>query len=157
MKKGFTLIEIMVVISVFAVLSVLVTRSVMVTIRGSKKSESQIKVRENVNYAFSVMERQLRSAQKILSCSADEPLEILYTDDNGQPADFTCEEGYIASSSARLTSSDINVDYCSITCQQNSVNDPPIVTINVSASENSSTGVEIGTITMKTEIVGRNY
>ena len=58
--KGMSLLEILIVVAVFSILGVIVTRSVLLTLRGSKKSESQVKVRENVSFSLGVIERQLR-------------------------------------------------------------------------------------------------
>ena len=71
LQKGMSLLEILVVVAIFSILGVIVTRSVLLTLRGSKKSESQVKVRENVNYALAVIERQLRNADSIVTCPND--------------------------------------------------------------------------------------
>lgn len=162
-KKGMSLVEILITISVFAVLGILTTRAVITTLRGARKSDSQIQVKENINYAFSVMERQLRSAEEISPCfSVPTPgTSISYVSLEGEPSTFSCEltanTGYVASGSARLTSSEVKVTSCSISCVQEISNYPPIVSISVTATDVNSSGPEAGVVTMETEIVGRNY
>ncbi|MFH1971121.1 MAG: type II secretion system protein, partial [Patescibacteria group bacterium] len=67
-KKGLSLIEILVTVTVFTILGVLVTSSVFLTLRSTNKSNSTIKIRDNVNYFLSTIQRQLRGAQAIVNC-----------------------------------------------------------------------------------------
>lgn len=158
-KKGMSLIEILIVVSIFAILGVLTTRSVILTLRGSRKSESQIKVKENVNYALSVIERQLRSAEEI-TCSGSPVTTLSYISIEGVVSSFACGSsggvGYIASGSGMLTADDVNVTDCSFLCEQESINFPPKVSVSVTAEDVSSEGAEKGVVTLQTEIVGRN-
>lgn len=183
--EGFSLIELLVVITVFAVLGLLSTQAILLTLRGANKSESSIKVRENLDYAVAVMERQLRNAESVTSCDDN---EIDYKDINNNPATFSCvigsgadssetpadsdmpdtsdtpdtqsvepNTGYIASSSARLTSSDIIVSQCSFSCTTAENGVPPSVTIDISAHEANKKGIESAGVTLTTEISLRTY
>ena len=64
-KMGFSIIEIIMVVGIFAVIGILVARTVIFTIRGTNKSEASIVVRENVDYAMNVMQRQLEGAKTV--------------------------------------------------------------------------------------------
>lgn len=160
-NKGLSLVEIMIVITIFAVIGLLSTRSIFLTIRGAKKSDSLIRVRENVNYSLSVIERQIRSAQSVV-CPNPSTSKIDYvpTDTDNQSS-FSCVSvgtgGYIASDSARLTSSDVSVTSCTFTCAQADINTPPVVKISVSAQDAVSQTVEKGTVSIDTQITLRNY
>src|SRR3990170_3264778 len=66
--RGYSIVELLVVVTIFTFLAIIVTQAVVLTLRGSRKGESLISVRENLDYAFAVMERQLRSARSITSC-----------------------------------------------------------------------------------------
>lgn len=160
-RQGMSLIEILIVVSVFAILGVLTTQAVATTLKGARKSDSQIKVRENINYAFSVMERQLRSADSISVCPNPDTTSISYTSLEGISTSFSCVmgggTGYISSGSARLTSTDIVVNDCEIVCEQTTENRLPRISISVSASDANSSGSEKGVVEIKTEIVPRNY
>lgn len=159
--QGMSLLEILIVVSVFSILGILTARSVIVALRGARKSDSQIKVKENISYAFSIMERQLRGAEGISPCPNPDTTTISYTTLDNQESTFSCilteDTGYIASGSARLTSSEVVVESCEITCTQENENYPPIISISVTATDDSSAGVEKGTVSVETEIVGRNY
>jgi len=158
-NSGLSLIEILIVITIFAVIGILSTRSVFLTLRGAKKSDSLVRVRENVNNALSVIERQIRNSEKVTCPSTGTTLS--YVSLEGTSTNFTCQsvgvDGYISSGSARLTSSDISITSCSITCSQSTLNVPPLVTIAITAEDKTSTSVEKGSITTETQIVGRNY
>jgi prepilin-type N-terminal cleavage/methylation domain-containing protein len=162
--KGFSLLEILVVVSIFAVLGILITRSVLLTLTGGKKSESLIGVRENLNYSVGIIERQLRNANSIATCPNSDPLVISYTDQNGNATAFSCVDvgtaGYIASGAgatrARLSSDTVNVTDCSFVCATAS-GTPSSVTINLEAKDASASGTENSTVTTKTQVFLRNY
>jgi type II secretory pathway pseudopilin PulG len=159
-NSGLSLVEILIVITIFASLGILSTRSVFLTLRGAKKSDSLVRVRENVNNALSVMERQIRNSESV-DCVNSTATNLVYTSLEGVDTSFTCVDAgnYIASGSAllRLTSPDISVTTCSFNCSQTSLDIPPLVKITIVAEDNTSTSVEKGSITTETQIVGRNY
>lgn len=160
--KGLSLIEIMIVITIFAVIGLLSSRSIFLTIRGAKKSDSLIRVRENVNYSLSVIERQIRNAQEI-TCPNPSTLRVDYLpSDSLQESSFSClsvgpTNGYIASGSARLTSNDISITACSFSCIQTDINTPPVVNVSISAQDTVSQSVEKGSVSIETQITLRNY
>lgn len=163
MKKtnidGLSLIEILIVISIFAVIGLLSTRSISQTLRGARKSESQVKVRENLNFALAVVERQIRNAEDV-NCTASTTL-LTYTALEGVQSTFSCfssgTDKYLASGSGRLTSSEVTLTTCSIICTQVDINKPPTVKISLIAEDNTTSSVEKGSVTVVTEISPRNY
>lgn len=160
LSSGLSLLEILVVVSIFAALGILITRSVLLTLGGGRKSESLIKIRENLNYSIGVIERQLRNANSITDCGLSGTSLINYTDQNGIAASFSCvnigSSGYIASGSARLTSDLVKVTGCSFTCSLGT-GVPSSVTINLTAVDASAIGTENSAVTAKTQVFLRNY
>ena len=155
MNKGISLLEILVAVAVFAILGVIVTQSIILTLRGSKKSESQVRARENLSYALSVIERQLRNADSITSCNAG---TVAYKDSQGVSSTFSCVSGadsYVASSSARLTSNEVLINTCLFTCDL--ISSPPSVTISLEATEASATGIEGAQVSSSAKIYLRTY
>jgi prepilin-type N-terminal cleavage/methylation domain-containing protein len=152
---GYSLIEIMIVIGIFAVFSIIATESIILTLRSSKKSESTVNVKEELDYASTIIERSLQSAKTIttpsLPCSDSNLSEIQfksrYNDIIGK---FTCvniggTDPYIASSSGatdiyRMTSGKIDIRACSFSCLTES--DKTTVEFNVTGSARGITGVE---------------
>lgn len=157
--------EILVVIMIFAVLGILVTQSVILTIRGSRKSESLVKVRENLNYAMSIVERQLRNSNSITTCDAGSQ-RIDYTDQDDEQAYFSCNEigsenSHIASGSgtisARLTNTETKITSCSFSCTYGADLIPSIVNIDFTAEDAEITGTENSQVSISNQIYLRNY
>ena len=157
--SGFSIIELLVVVSVFAILAVLTTQSLVLTLKGARKSEALIQVRENVDYATNIMERVLRGAVDI-ACTTD--LRIDFTDNQGTTSFFECtggSSGRIASGSANITSNEVNIrcDTGGVFACQFPVNVPPIVIINITAEDAASSGAEGAQYTTSTRVVLRSY
>lgn len=160
--SGFTLLEMLVVITIFSALGILVTRSVLLTLGGGQKTENLVRVRENLNYAQGVIVRQLRNANSISDCTNSDTSSIQYVDQNGNTSSFSCVGigkglGYVASNSAELTDSNINVTSCSFTCVLGTAATPDSITINLQAQDASSSGVLNSQVTTTTEVSLRDY
>lgn len=161
-QKGISLIEILVVIAIFAVLGIIITRSVALTLGGSRKSESLVNVRENLDHALSIIERQIRNADSISQCPNPDPAIINFSDENGNIASFSCirtglDDSYIASGSARLTSTNVKIANCSFICSPETGSSPPSVTISLEAEDANTTGIQGSTVTAVTQINLRTY
>lgn len=116
MKRGFSLFELLIVLSLFVILALLAGQVFFAALRGTAKTEVVRDVRQNAGFAVSVMERQLRNALKVESCDGT---QVTYLDQDGFSTSFSCVGGtdsYIASGGARLTTPDVVVPSCSITC-----------------------------------------
>ena len=145
-NKGFSFIEILVVIGVFAALAVIATQIVAIVITGSKKSESLSGVRSNVDYAFNVMERQIRGATT-LDCAASTTTSIVYTDEDDVDSELACTggiDGYISLNSERITSDSVSVDCTNsvFSCTPPSGTSPPTVDVTVVATSANIVGDE---------------
>lgn len=156
--KGVSLIELLVVLAVFSMLAILSTRAILLSLRGSKKSESLATVRENIDFSFAVMERNLRGAQDATCPSST---RVDYIDGEGQSVYFSCEsvgtDGYISSASARLTNTKIEITSCEFTCDPGDPNVPPSVTMSVSGKDSAIQGVEAGNVSISTQVFLRSY
>ncbi len=168
LNYGFSLIEIMVVITIFAVLGIIVTSSIILTLAGTKKSEALIRVRDNLNYSLAVIERNIRNANSIpvSGCTGIPSDKISYLDENGSVASFSCVQdvsgNYIMASgsstpASRITSNTIKVTSCSFTCTPTESDSPPLVTIDLTVQDASSSGVQSAQVTATTQIQLRNY
>lgn len=161
-KSGVSFIEILVVIAVFAVLGVLVGRIILVTLRGSNRSESLVKVRNNLDYSLAVMERQLRNAESVSPCPNSDASTISFVSGEGVAASFSCVNvgagtGYVASASARLTTDEIKITACSLVCSPAAGNVPQSVTISLEAADIKAAGIESAKVTATTKIFLRTY
>jgi prepilin-type N-terminal cleavage/methylation domain-containing protein len=163
LTRGMSLLEVMVVITIFAVLGILVTQSIALTLQGSKKSESIVRARENLDYSLSIIERQIRSAGSITPCSDSDTTTIGYLDQNGKSGSFSCggsigsNGSYIASGSAHLTNDAVRVMSCVFHCYPGVSSNPPYVTIDLTLQEASASGIQSANVSASTQIYLRNY
>ena len=168
-NDGFSLIEMLVVITVFSILAILATQSLATSLRGTRKSESIGHVRENIEYAMTIMERSLRTASE-LDCPEPPlpatPKEIVFKTISNVEAKFECTGNNIASSSGAITrnlinATDVNIIGCGtdtrFTCNQGTGGNPDSVVIRVTAQEKNNSGVESASYTSETTILLRNY
>lgn len=160
--KGMSLLEILVVTAIFAVLGIITTRAVILTIGGSKKSESLIKVRENLGNSMGIIERQLRNADSISECPNSSSTTISYIDQDGNAASFSCsglgtDDAYVASGSARLTNNLVKITSCNFTCVPGSSINPASVSVSLSAQDVAATGIVTSKVSLSTQIFLRNY
>ena len=156
--KGVSLVELLVVLAIFSVLAILSTRAILLSLRGSKKSESSAIVRENIDFSFAVMERNLRSAQDATCPSST---RVDYVDMEGQSVYFSCEsvgsDGYVSSASARLTNEKVEITSCEFTCDPGDPNTPPSVTMSISGKDAAIQGIEAGSVSISTQVFLRSF
>jgi len=158
MKKGYSLMEMLVVVGLFAVLSVAVTQSLSRSLVTTRKSESVIQVRENLDYVISVMERSLRNAASIQSCSAT---RIDYTSQEGVSSYFECLDlgtfvGRIESAQGRITSDSVEVSSCTFSCTLGG-SIPDQVNIDISGQKVGASGSEQSPVSISTTVFLRVY
>lgn len=160
-SNGFSLIEMLVVMAVFAVLTVVMTQVLFVTIRGSKKSDATVRVRQNLESAVSSMERQLHNAVDVPVCPNPDVSTLTLEDINNETTIFSCinigNNGYIASNSARLTSTEIIITSCSITCAGGGTSGTKSVLLNITAADAAATGSEKATMSITDRVFLRSY
>jgi len=161
-RAGFSLTETLIVIAIFSVLSVIATQILATSLKGSRKSQSIVNVRENLEYAMIVMERNLHSAKRIDSTLSDSDM-ITYTGQYGDTSTFSCLTlgvvGYIASGSARLTSDKVDVECSLVTVFSFSFlpGNPSSINIILRGSDLTSTGAESETVEIRSKVVLRSY
>lgn len=133
LASGFSLIEMLVVMFLFAILAFIVTQSTLQSFRGTRKVDASSKVRDNLDFAASLVERNIRNAKLIMStCNGASSGTISYTTQTGTTGSYTCSGGanqYLSdgATGARITSTDIVLTTCSFTCTTNGVYNPPII------------------------------
>jgi hypothetical protein len=118
--------------------------------RGSNKSESVSIVKQNGTFALSQMVKQIRYAKSLdnpASCvpSTNSPtLTITSLADNGQTT-YSCPTNLsspiTSNSAALIDASAVSVTYCSFTCSQNSISEPPRVSIQFTLTSQNTNGL----------------
>ena len=164
--RGFSIIELLVVVAIFAIVALMATQALIHSLRGAKKSESLARVRSDLDFALAVIERNLHNATDINPpCMGAATDTVSYTDGFGSTTSFSCDDidgsggliGYIASASARLTSDEVDVTSCSFVCTPGDVGVPPSVTVSVIAEDPNAIGAEGAQVTTDTKILLRIY
>lgn len=160
LNKGISLLEVLVVMTIFAVLGILVTQSIILTLQGSKKSESIVKARENLDYSLNIIERQIRNASSVVSCPDEHTIN--YQDQKGLSTSFSCQQmgtpnSYIASGSAHLTGNAVRIIACSFVCIEGTTANPALVKVDLTLREASASGVQSSNVSASTQIYLRNY
>ncbi len=165
-KNGFSLIEVMIVLTIFSILAVISTQAILTTLIATGKAQSATRIRNDVDYTLSSIERNLHKASTVTICPVSDTNTLEYIDDYGNTTKFSCvnvgvedADAYVASGAAmiRLTSKNTRITECSFTCEPSSANIPASVTINISATDSRKTGIEASSVTTSTQILLRNY
>lgn len=162
-NDGFTLIELIVVISIVAVIAALVTGVLFSALRGSSKTNVLADVKENGNYVLSVIGRTLRFAKSFegvstdgtvftTSCAAGTKYKaVKITSFDSGDIEFSCTETTITSNGTPLLNASLvvlnqsipqSLDRCSFTCIQNGSDYPTIGVQFLLTDRNTSTLVE---------------
>lgn len=161
LQRGLSLLEVLVVVTIFAVLGILITQSIVLTLQGSRKSESIVRARENLDYSLNTIERQIRNANSVSPCTGLPVTTISYLDQNGTSSFFSCVNtgsngSYIASGSAHLTGDAVKITACSFSCIPGTEANPPYITIDLTVKEASASGIQ-SNVSASTQIYLRNY
>lgn len=156
--EGYSLIEMLVVVALFAVLAAIVTQSLTRSLVSTRKSESVIQVRENLDYATAVMERSLRNATKIQSCSAT---RIDYLDQEGTARYFECLQvgtlmGRVESDLGRITAETVSVSSCNFSCNLGG-DVPDQINIQLGGQKAGASSTELSPVTIETTVFLRVY
>lgn len=158
-QKGYSLLEVLVVLVIFSLLAVVSSTAILLAIRGARKSDASARVRGSLDFAIATIERQVRNASSVTACDG---ASIDFEDTEYNPASFSCQnigqpDGYVASGSARLTAEDVTVTGCQFTCVDNQGSNPPSVTVDLSAKDKNISGAEGASFSVSTQVVLRTY
>lgn len=94
MKRGFTLIELVVAVAIIAGLGVVLVQVLFTTTRSSTKVERLTDVKQGGEYALNLIERMTRNARSLTAvCSSDGAVptsSVAITSPDGNETTFTC-------------------------------------------------------------------
>lgn len=172
-SSGFTLVELLAVILVFVAISSMLMTILSTVLRGNNKTNSLNSVQTNGDYAISQMTKSIRNASTLLnpfpcgtvsSPTATPAVKLAFPD--GSVATFSCKDSSgnatISSNSAALINTNaVKVSTCSFTCAQSSPSDYPIIGIDFSLSNKTSSSLteqnaSSSAVEFKTSVVIRN-
>ena len=162
---GFTFIEMIVAISIMGIVALIGTGFLLTSLSSSGKAEINKEVRQNGNFALSVMEGLIISSKSV-SCISTEEIDV--TDISGRLTQFICDESTnfrISSVSAAflppttyiLTASNVAVTNCTFACTT-TAGSPANVGIGFTVSQMSGTRPnEKSSVSFQTQVSTRNY
>ena len=167
--RGFTLMEMIVVIALLGVVGMMAVNIFFTSLRGSTKAETLKEIKQNGDFAISAMERMIRNAQEVTSTCSGSSSSITIRNPDHYRTTFSCGSR-IASISADLvppvitylTSSKVYVADCYFICN-NLGSTPEEVMIHFVLSETGAatpTPVrpeERASATFETTVSLRNY
>jgi len=169
---GFTLIEALIAISMLGIAGLVASSLLLTSLTSSSKVEVSKEVRQNGDYALSVMEGLILSSQSV-DCrdegGSPSNKQIWVTDIEGNTAKFLCDDemtNKISSSSPAfvfpvdLTGSNVFVSGCNFTCEQ-ATGLPTKVdlefTVSQKGSGSSQRPNEKSSHQFKSEVLLKNY
>jgi len=163
-NNGFTLIEMMMVVGVLGILAVLGSGAFFSILRGSIKAKTLQMVKQNGDYAISVMERMIRNARALVGPTSDSTVSsITIKNPDGGTTTFSCEGDLstIASNGASLLSNEVKVSDCNIfkvTVGQPGIK-PAVVEIKFTLTQSGTTSRsgEQAEVNFQTTVSLRNY
>lgn len=157
-KSGFTLIEVLVSLTVFVTVAFIGFNFLFSAISGSGKAEVLKDVRQNGSYALSVIDSVVRSASR-LSCSKN-PDSLTMWNPRGETTRFYLDDNKIASGSSSLilTSSSVEVTDFLVACSTEPGKPASVdVSFTVSKPGTDLRAGEKASQDFSTRIILRNY
>lgn len=153
---GFTLMEMLVVVSVLGLIVVAISGIFLASVQSSSKAEVTKEVRYNGEYALSVMQGMILNSSKV-TCQNDHQINVV--DNAGYTTYLVCvESGQISSNSADLTAN-VSITGCNFTCT-GGVSSPTKVNIHFIVSQSGAGSLKPGekaSLDFQTEVVTRNF
>lgn len=141
-KKGFSLMELLVGIAILGIVSVITVNLFLTNLSNKSKMEAQMIVKQNGNQVLQVISTLIRNAQSV-SCTSS---STTITSPDGGTTTFSCNSiscpTRIASNSACLTTSSLNLPSCSFTCDTSSSSKPTTVKVQFTLSKGSTTDIK---------------
>lgn len=153
MNKGFSLIELLIVVGVFSVLGVVVSQAIVSSVRTAKKADTSVEVRETVSFALETIERKALNATDVPSCqSAD--TSFLYISGSEEDSIYECVDNHLRENGARITNDTTRLTKCELICSVDA-SGAPTITVNLDG-ESINDGIDGAQVSLSKKIRPRS-
>lgn len=168
-KKGFTLIELLVSVGVFVIIAVVGSNLFFTILKGSGKTKILTEVKQNGDFAISVMERMIRNARKVSGDCTNRMGSLEIENPDGQTTTFefcggpdnlvASKSGVMNCSDGRLTNNKVRLVSGTFNCDPGDKLKPAVVVVDFILSQTGSPSrpEEQATINFRTTVTLRNY
>ncbi|HUW21034.1 MAG TPA: prepilin-type N-terminal cleavage/methylation domain-containing protein, partial [Candidatus Bathyarchaeia archaeon] len=162
-KKGFTLIEMLVVTGLITLVITSAAQIFAMVLRNNQKTRAIIETKQTGDSALSVLANKIRSARQVTStCTSSTSPAITIEDSNGVSVQISCSSTGITLGSNTLI--DTTADNLAIispltcfTCYPGGNIAPSIVAISFTLQKNGGNPVTGAELTFSTSVSLRNY
>jgi prepilin-type N-terminal cleavage/methylation domain-containing protein len=160
LKKGFSLIELIVVIGLLSLLMLAISSTMLMSMVSSNRIRTTTKVKQAGNYALGQIQSMVRSAKAITTCEPTIPSLVLINPDGGTTEILIEADGgndRIASNSGiYVTPENMVVTAFSLTCEPDTVS-PTLIKISFNLQDNrSNTSTQNPILHFETSVNTRN-
>lgn len=133
-QTGFTLIELLVAIGIMVTVGALASGLFFTILKQSSKTNILTEVKQNGDYAISVMERMIRNAAGVESSCPGSGNSLIIRNPDGETTQFSLSGTQIASTGGMLTGNKVSASNLSFTCTR-TLGKPDIVSISFTLSQ----------------------
>jgi prepilin-type N-terminal cleavage/methylation domain-containing protein len=135
MKRGFTLIELIVSMAIFTVVLFLLIDALFVIVTSNRKAQADKKIMDSISLAIEEMTRNLRSGSDFYCDKTENPLggkdcnsatganAITFLSNEGTVVSYSLENGTITKNGTPITASDVKIDYLGLAVKGSGTND----------------------------------
>ncbi|HVZ66890.1 MAG TPA: prepilin-type N-terminal cleavage/methylation domain-containing protein [Patescibacteria group bacterium] len=171
-NKGYTVVELLAVVSILVIISGIISSILYSTLRGSNKVKVTTEVTQNGTYAMSIITKTINDSRNVTQvdgvdiddCTASPSgKSITFQRLDGSTTTFSCSAGDIASNSASIINTNtVQVDdaSCIFTCYQKAddLYALPVIGVNFKIEDKNATAEESqGSANFENSIALRNY
>lgn len=158
MMRGFSLIELLIVVALLGIIMVGVSQLLVTTLSGTSKATASQLVKENGQFALGTMERTVRRARRVTTC-AGPTLIIDVPDTAGTVVTYTFQQSgsqltrrvNTEDTVSLVSTPDVTVDSFLCTFTQATANNPSIVKLELNLSKSATGATDLRVLSQRFE------
>ena len=154
LKRGFSLIELTVVIGLLSLLTLAITSALLMSVVSSNRIRTVTRIKQAGNYALDQIQGLVRNSKKVVLCVPNTNIQFINPD--GRTTIISSTTQIASNSGVYLTPSNLTVSNFSLACAPNNTA-PTLVTVAFDLNNPASTSLrESPTLHFETAINLRN-